>query len=434
MWRECRGARHNAGPVTADRAAAVAPPTRQRLRARLAVLRSAPPGATRDALAALVTSRALVWAAGVTAFAVHGARDPRVPHLGTAGNALAAPVSRWDSVHFQDIAVHGYEREDLTAFFPLYPLLARAVGAVTGSVLLGGLLVSLGAFLAALVIVHRLAELELGARAARRTVFLLAFFPAAVFFSAFYSESLFLALTAGAIYAARRGRFGWACAVGALASATRNTGVLVVVPIVLLYLYGPRADRPQPEAAGPWWRPRHPVGGDLAWLALVPAGLVAYSAYQWARFGDPLATWHVQTFWSRGFHGPFSAVGYAIPETVEAAGELFTGSNDTFESPVAKLALFGALALAAVAVVGIFRRLPVAYGAYVLVALAPPLSTPWPEHPLMSFPRFLAVLFPVHMWLALHTAGRARFLVVLGAFAAMLAVLSVKFATWGWAG
>jgi Mannosyltransferase (PIG-V) len=420
--------------VSSEHASAVASPLTTRLRSAVRALRSAPPDALRDALAALVASRVLVWAAGVTAFAVHGASDPRVPHLGAVGDALAAPVSRWDSVHFQDIAVHGYEREDLTAFFPLYPLLARVVGTVTGSVLLGGLLVSLGSFLAALVIVHRLAELEIGAQAARRTVFLLAFFPAALFFSAFYSEALFLALTAGAVYLARQGRFGWACAVGALASATRNTGVLVAVPILLLYLYGPRADRPQPEPSGPWWRPRHPARPDLAWLALVPVGLLAYSGYQWARFGDPLATWHVQTYWSRGFHGPFSAVRYAIPETIEACGELFTGSHDTFESPLAKLALFAALALAVVALVGIFRRLPLAYGAYVLVALFPPLSTPWTEHPLMSLPRFLAVLFPVHMWLALQTEGRGRFWLVLGAFAAMLVFLTVKFATWGWAG
>jgi Mannosyltransferase (PIG-V) len=391
-----------------------------------------PPAALRDSVGALVTSRLLVWTAGVIAFAVHGTRDPRVPQLGTVGDALAAPVTRWDSVHLQVIASRGYVDVDLTAFFPLYPLAARVVGWVTGSLLLGGLLVSLAAFLAGLVVVHKLTELELGAGAARRTVYLLAFFPAALFFSAFYTEALFLALTAGAVYLARTGRWGWACALGAAASATRNTGVLVAVPIALLYLYGPRADRPPAPSRG--WRPRYPVQADALWLALVPVGLVAYSVYQWARFGDPLATWHVQTYWSRGFHGPYSAVWYAIPETLEAVGELFTGSNDAFEAPVAKLALFGALALAAVAVVGLFRRLPVAYGAYTLVALLPPLSSPWPEHPLMSFPRFLAVLFPIHMWLALHTEGRRRFWLVLGAFAAMLAVLTVKFATWGWAG
>lgn len=375
-------------------------------------------GAVRTPLAALAASRALVWAVGVTAFAVYGTRDPRVPRLGEVWNHLAAPISRWDSVHFQAIAANGYTREDQLAFFPLYPLIARAAGWATGSLLLGGFLISLVAFLAGLWFVHRLAELELGPDAARRTVWLLAFFPTSVFLSAFYTEGLFLALTAGAFYLARTGRFAWACALGAAASATRNTGVLLVVPLLLLYLH--ERDRP--------------VGRDLAWLALVPLGLAAYTAYQAIEWDDALATWHVQTYWSRGFHGPFSAVRYAIPETIEAVGELFTGSNDTFESPAAKLALFGALCLAAVGLVGVFRRLPVAYGAYVLVALIPPLSSPWPEHPLMSFPRFLAVLFPLHMWLAVHTADRRRFAAVLVAFAAMLGFLTAKFATWGWAG
>jgi len=393
--------------------------------------------AVRTPLAALAASRALVWAVGVTAFGIYGARDPRVPHLGTVANALAAPISRWDSVHFQAIAAHGYTREDQLAFFPLYPLAARVAGWACGSLLLGGFLVSLGSFLVGLWVVQKLAELEMGRDAARRTVWLLAFFPASVFLSAFYTEGLFLALTAGAIYLARTGRFGWACALGAAASGTRNTGVAVMVPIALLYLYGPRGKGTPPTPGRSWRdriRPRYPVRADLAWLALVPLGLIAYSVYQAIEWDDALATWHVQTYWSRGFHGPFSAVRYAIPETIEAVGELFTGSNDGFESPIAKLALFGALALGAAGLVGVFRRLPLAYGAYVIVALLPPLSSPWPEHPLMSFPRFLAVLFPLHMWLAIHTADRRRFVAVLIAFAAMLGFLTAKFATWGWAG
>ena len=407
------------------------------LAARLRALAARSPRAVTESLTALVASRALVWAVGVTAFATYGTRDSRVPHLGEVANALAAPVSRWDSVHFQTIAAQGYVREDLAAFFPLYPLLAKVAGWLTGSLLLGGALVSIVAFLAGLYAVQRLAELELGPDVARRAVWLLAFFPASLFLSAFYTEALFLALTAGAIYLARTGRFAQACLLGAFASATRNTGVLVAVPIALLYLYGPRGEETPPTPGRSWRariRPRFPVRADFLWLLVVPLGLVAFSLYQWVKFDDPLATWHVQTFWSRGFHGPFSAIAYAIPETFEAAGELFTGSSDSFESPAAKLALFGSLVLAVVALVGVFRRLPIAYGAYVLVALAPPLSSPWPEHPLMSFPRFLAVLFPIHMWLAIHTADRRRFLAVLLAFAGMLGFLTAKFATWGWAG
>ena len=64
------------------------------------------------------------------------------------------------------------------------------------------------------------------------------------------------------------------------------------------------------------------------------------------------------------------------------------------------------------------RRLPAAYGAYVVAALALPLSYPVGPQPLMSLPRFVAVLFPLAIWLALWMTGRAwRERLVLGAFA-----------------
>ena len=54
------------------------------------------------------------------------------------------------------------------------------------------------------------------------------------------------------------------------------------------------------------------------------------------------------------------------------------------------------------------RRLPLAYGAYVLAALALPLSYPVSAQPLMSLPRFLLVLFPLGIWLAAWLVERPR--------------------------
>jgi hypothetical protein len=174
---------------------------------------------------------------------------------------------------------------------------------------------------------------------------------------------------------------------------------------------------------------------DALWIAVVPAGLLAFCAFTWVRFGDPLATFHAQAAWHRSLGAPLSAIWYAIPKTVEAAGELFTGSHDPFESPTAKLMLFGALVLAIVAIVGIFRsRLPSAYGVYAALALAAPLSDPVPAHPLMSLPRFIAVVFPIQMWLAIKTERPARFAIVFGVLAAMCVVLTAKFAIWDFAG
>ncbi|MDX6679144.1 MAG: hypothetical protein QOE31_3196, partial [Solirubrobacteraceae bacterium] len=74
-----------------------------------------------------------------------------------------------------------------------------------------------------------------------------------------------------------------------------------------------------------------------------------------------------------------------------------------------------------------------AYGAYLVAALALPLSYPVGPQPLMSLPRFVAVLFPLAIWLALWMTGRVwRERLVMGAFAAGLAVYTGIFATWHW--
>ena len=100
----------------------------------------------------------------------------------------------------------------------------------------------------------------------------------------------------------------------------------------------------------------------------------------------------------------------------------------------ANLMLFAFAVAAVPAVVGTFRRLPLAYGAYVVCALALPLSWPVAPQPLMSLPRFEAVLFPLFMWLGAWTAdvGRLRGRVVLGVSAAGLAGFTGLFATWHW--
>jgi hypothetical protein len=81
----------------------------------------------------------------------------------------------------------------------------------------------------------------------------------------------------------------------------------------------------------------------------------------------------------------------------------------------------------------VLRTLPFAYGAYLITALALPLSYPVTTQPLMSLPRFLVVLFPLPMWLAAwlsaHRRARAPALIC---SVALLAFCSAQFATWHW--
>lgn len=383
---------------------------------------------------ALWTSRLLIIVAGVGAAAVLGL-SPRADDFdpagftnpfGATGDLLVAPFARWDAFWFLRIADGGYDEGASTAFFPLYPLLVRVAGTVVGSPLIGGVLVSTACLFAALAALHRLIALDFGERVARTTVFVVAFFPMSFFFSAVYSEALYLVLSVGAFLAARSGRWAWVGVLGALAASTRSAGVVLVLPLAII-----------------WWRTSGRRPADLAWLGLIPVGLLAYCVGLAAVGLDPLAPFDAQEVWFRSFAGPFAGAWDGAVAAVQGARQLLSGARepvfftaaggDSFVVARHNLELFAWLVLLVPAVVGVVRRLPAEYGAYTVAALALPLSYPVGPQPLMSLPRFAAVLFPLAVWLALWCDTRPRgrrAVVVAGPLG--LAVYTGIFATWHW--
>lgn len=407
--------------------------------------------AWREAWAALWTSRLVVWAAGLLGLMWFGrapvtgrfdARGLTTP-FSALGDLLVSPAARWDSVWYLTIAQDGYgdaQSHAQAAFYPLYPLAMRAGGWVVGSPLMAGILISLACFLGALVLLHRLVALELGEAYARPAVLLVAFFPSALFFSAVYSESLFLLVSVGAFLAARRERWAWAGALGGLAALTRNSGVLLLVPLALLFLYGPRSGGVA-AAARVRWLPRYRLAPQALWLALVPLGLALYLGWSAIALGDAFAPYHAQELWLRHFE-PLGALTGGIDHAADGLRELTRGGSATpylaegggnsLEPVSQSLLLLAFLAFALVALAGVVRRLPLAYGAYTGVALAMTLSYPVDDQPLISLPRYLLALFPLQMWLALWTSRRAgRLERTLGVSAVLLGLLAAQFARWG---
>jgi hypothetical protein len=452
--------------------------------------------AVRDSRRALWRSRGLVWIAATATLLAFGFGPVRnafnPPGLtrgfGWLGDLLAAPAARWDSSWYLVIAHYGY-RPDLgaytssrTAFFPLYPLGLKAIASVGVPPILAGVLLSLLALALALYGIHRLTTLELGAaggtgqtsiaptdarlgetpvapmaarhgtvgdarpvvgEVARLAVMVTAFAPMAFYLSAVYSESLYLALSVGLFWSARQGRFAAVGVLGALASATRSAGVVLALPALIFYLYGPRQDRAPDFPRARLLAPRYRVRRDAAWLFLMPAGLGTYMAYLALVGGDPLMPFHAQDVWGRQFAGPYVAVWDGLRAAFEGVRQLASFQQHHLYFPVASGSPFVAaehnvllaafLIAAAPAVVGVVRTLPLAYGAYVIAALAMPLSYPVPAQPLMSLPRFLVVLFPLNMWLAARLAAHPRAQrPALVASAVLMAVFVSQFATWHW--
>jgi hypothetical protein len=428
--------------------------------------------AVRESWRALWSSRVLVWSTGVATLAtlgfgpVRGAFDP--PGLtrgfGWLGDLLAAPAARWDADWYLVIARYGY-RPDLgsytasrDAFFPLYPLGLRGIAALGPPPIVAGVLLSSIALALALYGIHRLTTLELATRgrrlaldderaadAARLAVRLTAFAPMAFFFSAVYAESLYLALSVGLFWSARQGRWALVGVLGALAAATRSTGLVLALPATMIYLYGPREDRAADfvrvgrRRILPRYRPRR----DALWLAALPLGVIVYGACIALAGGDALAPFHAQNVWGRHFAGPYLGVWDGVKAAFEGARQLLSfqrhhlyfpvGSGSPFVEAGHNLVLLAFLAAAVPALVGVVRRLPLAYGAYAIAALALPLSDPVRAQPLMSLPRFLVVLFPFGIWLALWLSERPRLRrPALVMSAALMVFFGAQFATWHW--
>ncbi len=277
---------------------------------------------------------------------------------------------------------------------------------------------------------------------ARLAVFVTAFSPMAFFFSAVYTDALYMALSVGVFWSARNGRWAWAGALGALAAATRSTGLMLLVPALIIYLYGPREDR-APERSGGCCASATCCGATCCGSPSCRRASRCSAAGSRSAGGEALAPFHAEQAWSRHFVGPYLGVWDGLVAGFDGVRQLVSmqthhvyfalAGGSPYIAAWHNLMELGFLILAVPAVVGVLRRLPLAYGAYVLAALALPLSYPVAPQPLMSIPRYLVVLFPLAIWLAAWLAERPRLRRPLLVVSVLLMVFFVgQFATWHW--
>jgi hypothetical protein len=200
--------------------------------------------------------------------------------------------NQWDAVHFLRLAEFGYSAADKFQawFYPFYPWCVRFFSyATAGDFLIASFAVSGIALLFAVVILRRLAAAEWNAAIARRTVYCFLIFPTAYVLHIGYTESLFLALAIGSIFAARNEKWWLAGVLGALSWMTRANGIILLPTLAI-------------EAGHQWftikrWR------WQWLWIAIVPAGFAVYLVLNWRISGDPFAFLKMR---SQLFHMSFS--------------------------------------------------------------------------------------------------------------------------------
>ena len=200
---------------------------------------------------------------------------------------------RHDALHYISLVTNGYAYDPAgrseVAFFPAYPLLGRAVVALGVPPAVALLVVANACFLVALILLAsytraRWPDSTPGQRFG--VVALFALWPMGLFYHMPYAEPLFVACSLAVLLGMAR---GWPLATLALfaglTTAVRPVGVALTLALL----------------AHAWRRP----GGRGAKLTRVVTlaplacwGLLAYMAYQYEEFGNPLAFAQTQQFWT----------------------------------------------------------------------------------------------------------------------------------------
>lgn len=333
------------------------------------------------------------------------------PPLDHGWHGVFTALERQDALWFLRIASTGYATSDgSAAFFPLYPLLVRLVSWLLGGhTLLAATLVSNVAFFGSLLVLYDLTVRERSAPVARRTIVYLAVFPTAFFFFAPYSESLFLLLSLVAFRQASRDRWATAATAGALAALTRSIGVVLAPALIVM------AFERQQTVGGRRWP-------GVAAGAAVLLGPLAYLAWWGTAHGEVMAPLHAQANWQREAAFPLITLSRAV---AMAFGGLGVGNPGYW---IIDVLVVGAVI---VAVVAGWHRIPPPYLVYALGSLLIPLSYPFTPRPLLSMPRFVAVIFPA-FWVMADAAERRRLphTAIVAAFAAGFSLLGVLFMNW----
>ena len=338
----------------------------------------------------------------------------------SAGPEWYHRLLRWDSEWYSLIATQGYafngdagERQTV-AFYPLYPMITRAVAVVTGLQIADALLVVANlAALAAILLLFKLVREQFDDRIALTAVALISFYPASIFLSAGYTEPLALLWMVGFFLALRRQQFVVAALLAGLAVATRSSGI-VLLPVLIFEL----------------WRqtsPRQFAVRMVPLAILASSGLWLYVLYLGIAFGHPLAFAEVQS----AFHEQTSmATRFIAAVTLQP----FLALNLTDASPAGFDQWLVLIAL--LLIVRAWFRLDAAMTLFAAgVLLLPYLTLCGGPAGFTSMARFNLVSFPLFI-VAADLCQRMRWLMpaVIGLLGGLLFLNAALFSQWQWTG
>ena len=240
-------------------------------------------------------------------------------------------LNRFDANHYHRLAEFSYRAaaNDLTgeaswAFFPLYPFTVKAFAMLTSLSYEGAAYILGAVFLIGACVLGAMYLMETGAgkKAAYLYIAFLNLGLYSFYFSAFYTESMFLLLLTACFYFLEKKKYLWMGICGVLMSLTRNIGVffvlLIPVKLVMDYMENAKALKSDvttgsmKAVSGKSGSVKSSFAGFINYLKtclidptlvlgtfMIPLGLFSFMHYLYKLTGDAMAFVHIQVAWGR---------------------------------------------------------------------------------------------------------------------------------------
>ncbi|TSC88558.1 MAG: Uncharacterized protein G01um10147_54 [Microgenomates group bacterium Gr01-1014_7] len=310
--------------------------------------------------------------------------------------------ANFDGEHFLSIAIFGYNELE-QAFFPIFPMIINFFASPFSSNLLisilsstiVGLIISNTSFFIALILLFELLNLDYSKKISFLTLIVLLCFPTSFYFGALYSESLFLLLSVSSFYLARKGKWIEASLIGAIASSTRVFGI-ILLPALLF------------EA----WQQKVPFK-KIIWLFMIPTGLGIYMIYQYLNFGDPLAFYNLQKEVGEQHQSGI----ILLPQVYFRYLKMLLTvdmQNPIYQTII--LEIMVGITFFLLPIYGYFKKIRLSYLLYAIFGFL--LTTV--QGSFSSLPRYIIVLFPSFLALAIFVNSLPKFLRVIFLFISCL--------------
>jgi hypothetical protein len=214
-------------------------------------------------------------------------RSGQITGLGKGQPILPALV-QYDSGHYKDVAIYGYNKDINAAFLPLFPLSIRLVHKFILNIDLASLIAAWSFLVFAVIAFYKFIESEVKKHNLKFSPYivlgLIAIFPTSFYFAIPYTESLFLLLSSLAFLTYRRNLYYVSAIFAFLASLTKYQGLVFGLYVLVDVIY----------------KKRDFIRRSIP-MIFAGLGFLSYMYYLYVKYKNPFEFLKVEKYWGRDY-------------------------------------------------------------------------------------------------------------------------------------